>query len=182
MTEFSDRELLELFKNGDNRHYSFNLLVQKYREKVYWHVRRLVVDHEDSDDLVQNIFIKVWQNLEGFREESRLYTWIYRIATNECMTFLKKKRQRFFLPLHDVEHELEQKIDTDPALQGDRIQQKLQKAILHLPERQRVVFNMRYYDEMSYDEISAVLGVTTGALKASYHHAAKKIEEYLTSD
>lgn len=182
MTEFSDREFLDLFKSDESRHYGFNLLVQKYREKIYWHVRRMVIDHDDSDDLVQNVFIKVWQNLESFREESRLYTWIYRIATNECMTFLKKKRLRFFIPIHDVEHELEQKVNADPQLSGDKIQQKLQQAILKLPERQRMVFNMRYYDEMSYEEISEVLGVTTGALKASYHHAAKKIEEYLTGN
>lgn len=181
MTEFSDRELLDLFQAEQSRHYGFNLLVQKYREKIYWHIRRMVIDHDDSDDIAQNVFVKVWQNLDGFREESRLYTWIYRIATNECMTFLKKKRTRFFLPLHDVEHELEQKVNNDPELSGDKIQQKLQQAILKLPERQRAVFNMRYYDEMSYEEISEVLGVTVGALKASYHHAAKKIEEYITS-
>jgi RNA polymerase sigma factor (sigma-70 family) len=180
MTEFSDRELLDLYKKDDSRHYAFNMLVMKYREKIYWHIRRMVIDHNDSDDLVQNVFIKVWRNLDGFREESRLYTWIYRIATNECMSFLKKKRTRFFLPLHDVEHELEQKVNADPGLSGDMIQLKLQQAVLTLPERQRVVFNMRYYDEMTYEEISEVLGVTVGALKASFHHAAKKIEEYVT--
>ena len=177
----TDAEIIEKFKDSDSRSYAFNMLVQKYQQKLYWLVRRMVIDHDDSNDLVQNVWIKVWQNLENFKAESGLYTWLYRIATNETLTFLDKKKKRFFLPIIDVEKELSNKIDTNAGFSGDEIEKKLQKAILTLPEKQRIVFNMRYYDEMPYEEMSQVLGTSVGALKASYHHAAKKIENYLTA-
>jgi RNA polymerase sigma-70 factor (ECF subfamily) len=124
----------------------------------------------------------VWQNLESFKAESQLYTWLYRISANEALTFLNKKKKRFFLPLVDVEAELSEKVEADPGISGDEVQLKLQKAILSLPDKQRLVFQMRYYDEMPYEEMSKVLGTSVGALKASYHHAAKKIEAYITGE
>ncbi len=179
MIEYSDKELLEKFADEATRNYAFNLLVKKYQEKLYWHVRRMVVDHDDADDLVQDIFVKVWKSLEGFREDAKLYTWMYRIATNECITFLNKKKKRIFVPLVDVEAQLSKKMEHDPLFDGDKIQLKLQQAILTLPEKQRVVFHLKYYDEMKYEDMSEVLGTSVGALKASYHHAVKKIEDYM---
>jgi len=174
-----DRELLEKFSQADTKNYAFNQMVRKYQQKVYWHVRKMVIDHDDANDLTQETFVKVWQNLEKFKGDSQLFTWIYRIATNECLTFLKKKKSRFFLPIGDVSKELLRKLETSDYISGDEIALKLQKALLKLPEKQRLVFNMKYYDEMKYEEISEVLGTSVGALKASYHHAVKKIEEYM---
>lgn len=145
-----DKEILIKFKNAESKNYAFNLLVRKYQEKVYWLIRKMVVDHDDADDLTQDVFIKVWKNLDKFKEASQLYTWIYRIATNECLTFLNKKRKRFFLSVVDVEKELSSKIDNSPHIDGSEIQKKLQKALLKLPDKQRLVFNMKYYDEMNY--------------------------------
>ena len=161
---------------------AFNQLVRKYQQKIYWHIRKMVIDHDDADDLTQEVFVKVWKNLGNFRKDAQLYTWIYRIATNECLTFLSNKKKRFFLPIHDVAGELSEKIDTSPDISGDEIQVKLQKALLRLPDKQRLVFNMKYYDEMKYEEISEILGTSVGALKTSYHLAVKKIEEFIKRD
>lgn len=180
MEHYSDKELLEQFRNEDSRNYAYNLLVRKYQERLYWHIRRIVIDHDDTDDVLQNTLIKVWKGLDRFNEEAKLYTWLYRIATNESITFLNKKRKRLFVPIVDVEHELSGTLESDDGYDGDAIQLKLQKAILTLPEKQRIVFNMKYYDEMKYDDIAEVLDTSVGALKASYHHAVKKIEKYLT--
>ena len=141
----------------------------------------MVIDHDDADDLVQEIFIKIWNNIDKFREDSKLYTWIYRIATNECLNFLKKKKNKFFLPIGDVEGELNQRLDRSEYVSGDEIQLKLQKAFLTLPDQQRLVFNMKYFDKMKYQEIAEITNTSVGSLKASYHHAVKKIEELLTS-
>jgi RNA polymerase sigma factor (sigma-70 family) len=181
MSQYTDKELLALIR-GENSSYGFNLLVRKYQKKIYAQVRRMIIDHDDSNDVVQDIFIKVWKGLEKFNEEAELSTWMYRIAVNESITFLNKKRKRFFIPIHDVEKELTSKLDSDKSFTGDEIERKLQKALLTLPEKQRVVFNFRYYDEMPYDEMSKVLDTSVGALKASYHIAAKKIEDYLKAD
>lgn len=181
MDEYSDRELIERFRSpeSNNKHYAFNLLVRKYQQKLYYHIRRIVVDHDDTNDLLQNTFIKVWNHLDGFREDSQLYTWLYRVATNECLGFLKQKRKRFFLPIGDVEGELSNKLVQNEVLNADKLELKLQQAILSLPEKQRIVFNLRYYDEMKYEEMSVVLGTSVGALKASYHHAAAKVEKFI---
>ena len=176
-----DKDLLEKFRNPNTKNYAFNLLVRKYQEKVYWHVRKMVIDHEDSDDLVQEIFVKVWHNLAKFQGASQLYTWIYRIATNECLNFLKKKKRRYFVPI-DIVPELSNMMDNSPHVSGDEIQMKLQKALLKLPDKQRLVFNMKYFDDMKYDEISKITGTSVGGLKASYHIAVKKIEEMMTED
>ncbi|WP_210465284.1 RNA polymerase sigma factor [Rufibacter roseolus] len=177
-----DKEILEKFQHPDSRNLAFNQLVRKYQQKVYWHVRKMVIDHDDADDLTQEVFVKVWTNLENFRKDSQLYTWIYRIATNECLNFLSAKKKRFFLPIHDVAAELTQKLESTDTLSGDEVQLKLQKALLRLPDKQRLVFNMKYFDDLKYEEISEILGTSVGALKASYHIAVKKIEEYLKKD
>ncbi len=178
MTTYSDEELLERFKTGSNKNYIFNLIVRKYQEKLYWYVRKLVINHDDTDDVLQNCFIKAWKGLETFREESKFSTWLYRIATNEAITFLNQKRRKFFLPLVDVENQLKNSLQSDPYFSGDELQMKFQKALLTLPEKQRIVFNMKYFEEMQYDEISEITNTSVGALKASYHHAVKKIEKY----
>ena len=142
----------------------------------------MVSDHDEADDITQEVFIKVHKSIDSFREDSQLYTWMYRIATNECLTFLNKKRRRFFLPLEDVNGQLAEKIDSSPSIGGDEIQKKLQKALLTLPDKQRLVFNLKYFEEMPYEQMSSVTGTSEGALKASYHHAVKKIEEFLKGD
>lgn len=179
MTRYTDDELLALFRDGDNPNYAFNLIVRQYQEMIYWHVRRLVISHEDADDVVQDVFIKVWQSLDKFRGESGLYTWIYRIATNEALTFLKRKKRKYLLPLVDVSRQLEETLEADVYYQGSEIEKQIQKAILTLPEKQRAVFHLRYYDEMKYEDMAKILDTTVGALKASYHHAVKKIEKYV---
>lgn len=158
------------------------MLVRGYQQRVYWHVRKMVIDHDDADDLTQEVFIKIHKYIDNFREDSQLFTWIYRIATNECLTFLNKKKRRFFLPIGDVEGELTQKLESSSQISGDEIQMKLQKALLKLPDKQRLVFNMKYYEDLSYEEISEITTTSVGALKASYHHAVKKIEEFLSHD
>ena len=174
-----DKEILSKFLNPDSRNLAFNQLVRKYQQKVYWHIRKMVIDHDDADDLTQEVFIKIWKNLESFRQDAQLYTWIYRIATNECLNFLSSKRRKFFLPINDVAAELTEKLETSPDIEADEIQKKLQKALIQLPDKQRLVFNMRYYDDLKYEDISEILGTSVGALKASYHHAVKKIEDFL---
>ncbi|MBL0744404.1 RNA polymerase sigma factor [Chryseolinea lacunae] len=175
-----DKELLQKLRSPETRNYGFNLLVREYQKRVYWHVRKMVIDHDDADDLTQEVFIKIHKHIDGFREDAQLYTWIYRIATNECLSFLQRKKRRFFLPIGDVEGELAAKLDSSSQLSGDDIQLKLQKALLKLPDKQRLVFNMKYFDDMPYDQISEITDTSVGALKASYHHAVKKIEDYLS--
>lgn len=175
-----DKELLTKIRNPETRNYGFNMLVRTYQQRVYWHVRKMVIDHDDADDLTQEVFIKIHRYIETFREDSQLFTWIYRIATNECLSFLDKKKRRFFLPIGDVEGELTTKLETSPQISGDEIQLKLQKALLKLPDKQRAVFNMKYFEDLSYEEMSEITTTSVGALKASYHHAVKKIEDFLS--
>jgi RNA polymerase sigma-70 factor (ECF subfamily) len=148
---------------------------------LYWHIRKILIDHDDTNDVLQNVFIKVWRNLQGFKGESQLYTWLYRIATNESITFLNQKKRRAGVPLDEGSSFLGVSLQSDALFKGDEIQAKLQKAILTLPDKQRIVFNMKYFDNMKYEEMSRVLETSVGALKASFHHAVKKIETYLTS-
>lgn len=177
-----DKELLEQFKDPSSRERAFNSLIKKYQEKTYWHIRRLVVEHEDANDVMQNVFIKVWTHLENFRENSSMFTWIYRIATNESLSFLELQKKRSSASLNDHETNLSNKVMADKHFDGAKLEWKLQVAIQQLPEKQRVVFNMRYFDEMTYPEISRVLGTSEGALKANYHHAVKKVEEYILNN
>ncbi|MDR2562740.1 MAG: RNA polymerase sigma factor [Prevotellaceae bacterium] len=179
---YNDKELMLMFRDPTRKNYAFNLIIRKYQERLYWHIRKMVVSHDDTDDLLQNTFLKALEGLESFREESQLFTWLYRIATNEALTFLRKKRTRFMLPLVDVEGQLSNSLESDVYFNGDDMQLKFQKAVLKLPEKQRLVFNMKYFEEMKYEEISEILGTSVGALKASYHHAVDKIEKFLKDD
>lgn len=181
MTEdkISDSDILAKFAIPESRNFAFNQLVRTYQQKIYWHIRKMVIDHDDADDLTQETFIKVWKALDNFKGDSQLFTWIYRIATNECLNHLAKKKRRFFIPINDITEELSNKLEDSNLISGDEIQLKLQKALLTLPDKQRLVFNMKYYDEMKYEEISEVTGTSVGALKASYHLAVKKVEEHL---
>jgi RNA polymerase sigma factor (sigma-70 family) len=174
-----DLELLLSFKKPATREQAFTGIIKKYQEKLYWHIRRMIVDHDDTNDVLQNMFIKVWKGLENFREDSQLYTWLYRIATNESLTFLSQQKKRNTVSMNDVENGLSNKLKSDSNFDANKLEWKLQLGIQKLPEKQRLVFNLRYYDEMPYEEMSKVLDTSEGALKASYHHAAKKIEEFI---
>ena len=174
-----DQELLQQFRQAATKEKAFTAIIKKYQEKLYWHIRRMVVDHDDTNDVLQNMFIKVWNALDNFREDSQLYTWLYRIATNESLTFLQQQKRRSAVSLNDVESGLSNKVKADAAFDATKLEWKLQLAIQQLPEKQRAVFNLRYYDEMPYEEMSRVLETSEGALKASYHHAVKKIEEFI---
>lgn len=181
--DMSDDELLSLFRVPATKHKAFSLIIGKYKEKLYWHIRRLVVVHEDADDVLQNVFIKMWKGLDQFRQESQLYTWLYRIASNESITHLdRQKKIRRVEIAEEGDSYLSERIKADDYFDVSKIEWKLQLAIQTLPDQQKLVFTLRYFDEMPYEEMSGVLGVTTGALKASYHHAAKKIHAYLTNE
>ena len=181
MNEQNDKELIALFKNPETTKQGFNKIVRTYNKRLYWHVRKIVICHDDADDVVQNTFIKVWKSLHNFRGDSQLYTWLYRIATNEALSFLKKKKKHLFQSIDAVSYQLESQIDGS-YFTGTEIEKKLQKAILTLPTKQRLVFNMKYFDKLKYEEISVILGTSVGALKASFHHAKQKIEIKLTKD
>ena len=171
-----DSDILELFNAGE-RDRAFNLLVRKYSERLYWHIRNMVQIHEDADDVLQNTWLKVWDALDTFRQESRLYTWLYRIATNESVSFLKKARLKATLSLSDYERVLGNRLTADTYFSGDKIQLALQKAIGTLPPKQKAVFTLRYFQELPYEEISEILETPVGSLKTSYHYAAGKVEE-----
>lgn len=181
MSHPEDEEIIRLILDKRSENEGFSLLVRKYQERLYQQIRRMVIDHDDTDDVLQTVFIKSWKNIDKFRGESRIYTWLYRIAMNESITFLQKKKKKMLIPLVKVERTLERSIDESSDLKGEEIQKKLLKAMLQLPEKQRAVFNMKYFEELKYDEISEITGTSVGALKASYHLAVKKIEEYLKS-
>jgi RNA polymerase sigma factor (sigma-70 family) len=179
LTDRSDAELLIQFREPAPKERAYTSIIRKYQEKLYWHIRRMVVDHDDANDVLQNMFIRVWNGLENFREDAQLYTWLYRIATNESLTFLEQQKKRAAVSLSDVESGLSNKIKADRHFDPNKLEWKLQLAIQQLPEKQRLVFSLRYYDEMPYEEMSRVLETSEGALKASYHHAVKKIEDYI---
>jgi len=180
--EISDSQILSSFKNPSTKEEGFRLLMLKYQQRLYWLIRRLVLNHDDADDILQNVFLKVWKNLEKFQEQSQLFTWLYRIAINESLTFLKQKKRRAAEELESEELNLIAKLTADKYFDGDDLQKRLQQAIATLPDKQKQVFLMRYYDELSYEEISGILGTSVGALKASYHFAVKKIESFLAED
>ena len=174
-----DKELLGLFRESSTKEMAFTAIIKKFQEKLYWHIRKMVISHDDTNDMLQNVFIKVWKGLDNFREDSQLYTWLYRVATNECLTFLEQKKKKATISLGDDENGLSNTIKADKNFDPNRLEWKLQLAIQKLPERQRLVFNLRYYDDMPYEQMSRMLDTSEGALKASYHHAAKKIEQYI---
>jgi RNA polymerase sigma-70 factor (ECF subfamily) len=175
----SDTDIIHDILQAETSHQAFRELIEKYQVQLYWHVRKIVLDHDDVDDILQNTFIKVWSAIPEFKQQSKLYTWLYRIATNEALTLLRKKNKNSILSLDTLNAEWQTKLESDPYFNGDETELALQKAILSLPEKQRIVFNMRYYDEIPYDEMSDILETSVGALKASYHHAVKKIEKNL---
>lgn len=179
-THISDQELIASFKEMQLRNGAYTALVKKYQERLYWHIRRMVVAHDDTDDILQNVFIKVWKNLETFRAESNLYTWLYRIATNETLNWIDARKRFAAVSIEGNEDYFENRLLAQRDFDASKIEWKLQQAIAKLPEKQRLVFNLRYYDEMPYEEMSQVLDTSVGALKASYHHAVKKVEEHLT--
>jgi RNA polymerase sigma-70 factor (ECF subfamily) len=175
-----DSEIIRLIQSEETRPEGFNRLVNRYKTEVYWLIRRMVIDHNDADDLSQETFIKIWSNLSGFRGESALFTWIYRIATNEALLFLRKKRIRAIFSLSSVENTLASALQNDAFYQADETQDRFQKALLELPDKQRLVFNLKYFDSVTFDQMSEITGTSVGALKASYHHAVKKIKDKLT--
>jgi RNA polymerase sigma factor (sigma-70 family) len=175
-----DDNISELLQTDLNK--GFSLVVEKYSSRLYWHIRRLVILHEDADDALQNTFINAWRSIGNFRSESSLYTWLYTIATNEALALINKRKRNATLSLDDVGDFFASSHEGSTWFDGDEAQIKLQNAILKLPEKQRIVFNLKYFDEMTYEEMSRVLKTSEGALKASYHHAVKKIEKMLGGD
>jgi RNA polymerase sigma-70 factor (ECF subfamily) len=177
----SDSQLVSMFQSGQQE-LAFNLILKKYQERLYWHIRKIVISHDDTDDVLQNTFVKIWKGLVNFRSDSQLYTWLYRITTNEALTFLQQKKKRTIVPLEGTDYDLSETLTSDVYFCGDEAQQKLQTVLLKLPEKQRIVFNLKYFEEMKYDEMAEILETSVGALKASYHHAVKKIENLLNED
>ena len=174
-----DRLILATFRTEEGKDEAFTRLVRKYQERLYWHIRRMVVEHEDANDILQNVFIRVWNSLASFREEANLYTWLYRIATNESLTWLEQQKKRSAVSLSEPDAALANKLESQKGFDVNKLEWRLQQAIQSLPDKQRAVFNLRYYDEMPYEEMSTVLDTSVGALKASYHHAVKKVETFL---
>jgi RNA polymerase sigma-70 factor (ECF subfamily) len=179
MLNQDDKELLIQFKETPNKEKAFTAIIKKYQERLYWHIRRMVVEHEDANDVLQNMFVKVWNGLANFREDSQLYTWLYRIATNESLTFLEQQKRRSSVSIDEEDTGLSNKVKASEGFDANKLEWKLQLAIQKLPGKQRIVFNLRYYDELPYEQMSKILETCEGALKASYHHAAKKIEDFI---
>lgn len=177
-----EKDIAAHLQDPEKRRKAFSQVVSLYGEKLYWQIRKMVLNHEDADDLLQNTFLKAWTNLDYFRGEAKISTWLFKIAINECITFLNKQRTQNNISINDADVFLLERLRSDEYFCGDDIQRKLQEAIALLPDKQRLVFNMKYFDDMKYEEMSEILGTSVGALKASYHHAVKKVEEYLTKD
>ena len=178
-TSYSEREILALLGDSKTQRKGFEMMVAQYSEQLYWQIRRMVLSHEDANDLLQNTFVKAWSNLDNFRAEAKVSTWLYRIASNECITFLNRQKILTTVSIDEPEAAELYQLESDEYFSGDETQVIFQKALMTLPEKQRLVFNMKYFQEMKFEEISDILGVTVGGLKASYHHAVKKIENFL---
>ena len=174
-----DEELVASFREPKTKESAFTAIVKKYQERIYWQIRRLVINHEDANDVMQNVFIKAWNGLDNFRAEAQLFTWLYRIAVNESLSYLDQQKKRSNISLDDSGLHLEEKLHSEKDFDSNKAVWKLQLAIQQLPEKQRIVFNFRYFEEMGYEEMSQILETSVGALKASYHHAVKKIEDYI---
>lgn len=178
MNNYNEKETILMLQDPSMQRKGFERIVKAYSEQLYWQIRRMVVSHDDANDLLQNTFIKAWTNLDYFRGDAKISTWLYRIALNESLNFLNKQRAENRLSLDDADAALANKLESDPYFNGDETQKLFQKAILQLPEKQRIIFNLKYFQEMKYEEMSEILGTSVGALKASYHHAVKKIEDF----
>jgi RNA polymerase sigma factor, sigma-70 family len=182
MRQNTGDDIVDLLKDPQRQRVAFTQIVTEYSERLYWHIRKMVLSHDDANDLLQNTFLKAWVNIDSFRGDSLLSTWLYKIAINECITFLNKQRNQNNVSIDDTDVFLLEKLKGDPFFDGDAAQLKLQEAILSLPEKQRLVFTMKYYDELKYEDMSKMLDTSVGALKASYHHAMKKVEAFLLKD
>ena len=180
MVMINEEQLLEEIRNPNTAKTGFEKLVAEYSERLYWQIRKMVLSHDDANDILQDTFIKAWTNIDNFRAESKLSTWLYRIAINESITFLNKKRNQNNISMDEEDSFLLNTLESDSYFDGDEAQKLLQKAILTLPDKQRLVFQLKYFEEMKYDDMSDILGTSVGALKASYHHATKKIEKFLS--
>ncbi len=176
ISTISDEQILELLSSEQGYERGFRLLMSQYKERLYWHIRRIVLVHNDADDVLQNTFIKIYKGIAHFEGKSKLYTWLYRIATNEAISHLQSRARQATASLDDHNSLIAEKLKADTWFDGDEIQVKLQQAIAQLPDKQKLVFNLRYYEEMPYEEMASKLGTSVGALKASFHHATKKIE------
>jgi RNA polymerase sigma-70 factor (ECF subfamily) len=182
MSDLSDAELLALFRKEESRHYAFNLLVRQYQRRLYAFIRRMITDHDESQDVLQNTFIKAWNGLDAFRADAQLYSWLYRIAHNECLNHLRRMKRGLFVSSETVIERLTTSLDSSEHFSGDAIQRTLQRAIMRLPDKQRAVFNMKYFDGLKYEDMSMITGTSVGALKSSYHIAVKKIEAWVSAD
>ncbi|MCK5821689.1 MAG: sigma-70 family RNA polymerase sigma factor [Bacteroidales bacterium] len=178
----TDQEIIVLYKQKGQEEKAFTELLQVYQERLYWHIRRMVTNHDDADDVLQNTFVKIWKALPKFRGDSGLFTWIYRIASNEALSFLNQRKKRLALRMDDPDQVVVNQLEGDEYFDGDYVQKKLYAVIETLPAKQKIVFQMKYFDEMKYQDISEILDTSVGALKASYHHAVKKIEQAFKED
>ena len=179
MNNYNEKEIIALLQEPTRQREAFECIVKEYSEQLYWQIRRLVFSHDDANDILQNTFIKAWINIDYFRGDAKMSTWLYRIALNECLTFLNKQRAANQLSIDEADKELLNKLESDIYFDGDDTQKIFLQAIHALPEKQQIVFNLKYFKEMKYEEISEIVGTSIGALKASYHHAVKKIEAFL---
>ena len=176
---YNEKEIVVLLQDPARQREAFARIVKEYSEQLYWQIRRLVLTHEDANGILQNTFIKAWTNIEYFRGDAKMSTWLYRIALNECLTFLNKQRASQQLSINEAETEMMNQLESDTYFDGDETQKIFLQAVKQLPDKQQMIFNLKYFNEMKYEEISEILGTSIGALKASYHHAVKKIESFL---
>lgn len=177
-----EQSLVSALHSNDEKERAFKILVTEYKERLYWHIRKIVMDHDDTDDVLQNTFIKIFRNIHSFKADSKLYTWMYRIATNEAITFINKRAKRANISSKEVQETILSRLETDVYFEGDHIQLQLQKAIATLPQKQRLIFNMKYFEEHTFEQLSEILETSVGGLKSSYHIAVKKIKAYLQND
>ena len=182
MAKIDEQDIILRLKNPSTRRRAFEVMVNAYSRRLYWHIHHILQNHDDTDDVLQNTFLKAWSNVESFRGDSKLSSWLYKIAINESITFINREKQRQNISIDDDESFIINSLESDDWFDGDELQKELQKAIATLPEKQRMIFNMKYFDDMKYEDISEILGTSVGALKASYHHAVKKIENFFTKN
>ena len=179
MKNYNEQEVIDLLKIPERQHEAFRQIVEAYSEPLYWQIRRMVLSHDDANDILQNTFVKAWSNIDYFRGDAKISTWLYRIALNECLTFMNKRSLHSHLSIDEADTDMLSKLESDSYFDGNELQTHFLKAVHKLPEKQQIIFNLKYFKEMKYEEISAIMGTSIGALKASYHHAVKKIEAYL---